>query len=365
MFMEFPFWCFKFVFFDINPISKNATNKQKLAFFVKNYYFWFIIFSLCSSIYQQLMFTLCNWSDFMEASKNIPNILTGSLITSKAVAVFFKKKDLVEILDELKKLSDLRTDDFLQKKSREYLKSYLKMIRLYVGTMLFVYIPLLIPIVGFFYDGSMKLPINFCFPFNVYRPKIFLLAVAWIEFVSYNFLAFLLLCDSLLYALITIVAMEFDFLSFELRNLKLPVKHERQKTIQNLVERHDKLLAVSDELQSIFDVTFLCCFLLSSLVMCFLAFQVSIATKLEDLCFFTSFFMMNAGQVWLLCFHGQKIIDSSEDLADAVYDCGWEDFGDLKFKKQFLMMLMRGQRAKKLTAMSFGNVSLESFNSVS
>jgi odorant receptor len=364
-FVKFPLLCFKFAIFDVHPINVDATFAQKLDYIARKCYFVLCMLGFCLCFFSMAMFTVANFENFVEASANIPNVMAGLLIFLKAVAVFLEKNEISMIFVELSECCDKHTDEVSQNKMRTYLNRYLRTIKVYAVTMVFVYLPLLIPVFDFMVRGTMKLPINYWLPFNEKQPVIFSSVVLWIEFFSYQMLVFLLACDSLLYAIITVVAMEFDFLSTDLVNLKLTEKHEKQKMIKSLVERHNKLLELSDRLQNIFALTFLCCFVISSLVMCFIAFQLSTATEISAYGFYIPYLLMIVGQIWLLCSHGQKIIDSSQAVSDAVYDCGWENFNDPILTKQLLLMMIRAQKAKKLTAMNFGNVSLESFNSVS
>jgi hypothetical protein len=364
-FLKFPFLCFKFCFFDLHTTDESATSSQKFVSIAKEVYFFLSSFGMCFCLVLQGMFTVVNWSNFMDASTNIPNVMTGTLIVLKVFAVYKEKNEILKIFEELNKVFDEKSDKNSMEKEGKYLKSYLKMIKVYAGTIICVYLPLLYPLLDFAINGKMKLPVNYWLPFDPFKPVIYVHVTFWIEFFAYNFLVFLLACDSLLYALITVIAMEFDFLSSDLQSLKLPAKHERSKTIKNFVKRHDKLLELADRLQEIFALTFLFSFVVSSLVMCFIAFQLSTVTELSAFGFYIPYFLMIAGQIWLLCLHGQKIIDSSEGVAKAVYNSGWESIGDVKFKKQLLLIMLRAQKPKKLTAMNFGNVSLESFNSVS
>lgn len=68
--------------------------------------------------------------------------------------------------------------------------------------------------------------------------------------------------------------------------------------------------------------------------------------------------------ILLLCSFGQKLTNSSESVANGVYDCGWEDIKDEAFKKQLQLIIIRARRAKKLTAMGFADISLETFTRV-
>ena len=100
--------------------------------------------------------------------------------------------------------------------------------------------------------------------------------------------------------------------------------------------------------------------------MCFIAFELSLASaKVATYAYYMPFLCMTVGLIFLLCVFGQKLIDSSEAVAEGIYDSGWEDFDEHAFKKQFILILLRAQKAKKFTAMNFATISLPSFTTVS
>ncbi|CRL04314.1 CLUMA_CG017410, isoform A [Clunio marinus] len=68
-----------------------------------------------------------------------------------------------------------------------------------------------------------------------------------------------------------------------------------------------------------------------------------------------------AGHIFLLCSNGQKLEDNSMKVAEGVYASRWETFQSIKVKKHILFIMMKSQRAKRLTALNFADVSLSSF----
>ena len=273
-FLKFPFFCFKLVLLNFESLNDNANFMEQLIYKSRQTYFNAIVICSMYNVISMATFGFVNRDDFDKVSPNIPNVVTGSIICLKAVSVNIGKDEIRRIFQELDGIFKRRDSEIFERKVTIFMKKYAKIMKIYAGIMIFVFLPILVPFFNFFISGVTQLPLNYWFPFETIQPTPFFIATLWVEFSSYNFLAILLACDTLLYALITIVAMEFDFLSFDLRSFKFPPKHERAKVIKILVERHSKLLELSDRLQNIFAPTFLCCFVISSLVMCFVAFQL-------------------------------------------------------------------------------------------
>lgn len=94
--------------------------------------------------------------------------------------------------------------------------------------------------------------------------------------------------------------------------------------IKSLAERHIKFFRVGDYLQNIYGPNFLCGFLTTSLVLCFIAFQLSTTSDWAIYCFYIFYSGMICSQIFLLCHFSQKIINSNEGAADGIYDSGWE-----------------------------------------
>lgn len=171
--------------------------------------------------------------------------------------------------------------------------------------------------------------------------------------------------DALLYALITVVAMEFDILKLDFLDLQLEAERNRTEKLKSLVLRHCKLFEVADKLEKIFELIFLFGFVLSSLVMCYIAFILSITNDVASFVYFVPLFATVCGQMLLLCVYGQKIMESSFDVADGIFCCNLEDQNDVALTKQFVLIMVRAQKSKRLSAMGFFNVTLENFTSVS
>lgn len=364
-FMKFSAVCYNYVLFDFKPLSENASWIERIRHFGKVNFFRFCIACFCVAETSLVAFSILIASDFVEASANVPNVVTVVLIIVKAVVNLVRRKDIWILFGELQGIFDTRNGENAKYKIKEYLDGYHNFIKAYGLTILFVFLPIAMPVVNFLIYGTMKLTVNYWFPFEAFIPENFPFALAWVLFIAYNCLVQMLAADALLYALITVVAMEFDILKLDLVNLKFSTAGQRLEKFNHLILRHNKLLDIGDQLQDIYGITFLLTFGISSLVLCFVAFHLSTAADLAAYAFYVPYMCMICGQVLLLCVFGQKLFNSSEEVADGIYTCDWEQFKDETFKKEMILMILRSRRAKKLTAMNFADVSLPSFTTVS
>lgn len=364
-FTKFTIALYRLVLFDLNPLDENATLRERIVYRVKQFYFKFCIVGLITAIFLLTGHFISCMDDFLVASSAIPNVTTVFMVCLKALVVQMHKDDYKTIFMEFSELFNRRSVENRKYKVKSFLDDYHFYMKIYAGLSALMFLPITFPIVPFMLHGKMELTVNYWFPFNAYRFKVFPFVLLGVDWVGYNCLIFLLATDSLLYALISVISMEFEILKIDLTNFKLIVKHERAGKLTELINRHNQLLDISDKLQKIYSFPFLFSFGISSLIMCFVAFRLSTANNdLTIYGFYVPYLLIMAGQIMLLCLFGQKLINSSEAVADGIYFCGWEDFADVSFKKQFILIMMRAQRAKKLTAMHYADISLPSFTSV-
>lgn len=268
-------------------------------------------------------------------------------------------------MEELREIFASRGNKGSRYITKKYLDGYLRIAKMFGALSFYIFLAVSFPpIISLIIFGEMKPSLNYWFPIDIFRWKIFPLALLWMDLAAYFFSIFQLGTDMLLYALITVIAMEFDFLKGDFRELGLEASLDRVKRTMILIDRHNKLLELSDKLQDIYSPIFLLGFVISSVIECLVLFQL-LTVESESNSFLLPFLVLMGCQILLLCIFGQKLITSSSEVADGIYDCDWVDFDDIDSKKKIILILMRGQRSKKLTAMKFADVSLESFKNVS
>ena len=183
--------------------------------------------------------------------------------------------------------------------------------------------------------------------------------------LSHIYVTFLLALDAMIYAFITIISIEFDFLKNNLKFIKVESKDERRLKVASLINRQNNLFELGDKLQKLLEPFFLYIFVISSIIICTGLFQLLISdTELEELIFSLLNLATNMCQTCVLCYYGQKLMDSTVGVADELYNCDWTDLDDNEFKKQMITVMIRAQKPMRLTAMGFADISLETFTTV-
>lgn len=305
-------------------------------------------------------------TNFLDALSSVPNANCILLIFLKGLYTFWNRKKIWIIWQQLKVMVAMRVRESGYYEMKPYLDEYLFIIKIYAIPFTLVVLPISYPIIPYVLFGRMELVIKYWYPIDIFRKEIFPFAWAWVNYIAWNASMLLLAADSLLYALITVILMEFDQLKNDLDDLKITPDEEKIKKIEVFSARHNKLLDLVDNLQNIYDLTFLFSFVISSLIVCFIAFQLSVfEADYEAYAFNVPYFFMMGGQIFVLCIYGQKLIDSNLAVGDGVFECGWEDITDINIRKLLIIIILRTQKPKRFTAMNFAEMNLTKFTTVS
>ena len=363
-FIKFPMFAFRLLFFVFDPLKECANVREKLVYYLRMGYFRLCLFQYVVAISSLVVYCIDHSDDFIESSSNVPNVLSISVLWFKALIIFYHKEDIWKFCQELKELFDKRAISD-KKNIKICLDNYHRSIKVYAGTFVALYFTTVFPIFLYMATGKMIITVKYYFPFDIFRPIVFPLILLWVDWIAFIALVLTLAADALIFSLVAFISTEFSELNIDFLNIKFLDKNVINEKIASLIDRHNKLLDFGENLQNIFGSIFFITFVITSINICFTAFQLSITDNLTDFMFFVPYICLFGGQTYLLCFFGQKLIDSSELLADGVYNCGWEEFDDIEAKKKVILMILRAQRPKKLTAMKFADVSFETYATVS
>uniref|UniRef100_T1GVC6 Odorant receptor n=1 Tax=Megaselia scalaris TaxID=36166 RepID=T1GVC6_MEGSC len=122
------------------------------------------------------------------------------------------------------------------------------------------------------------------------------------------------------------------------------------------------LLFLSELVNDTFQVCILINFMLSSLAICFLLFQICLSGP-EMFLKYILFLSANLLQVWIVCYYGNKLSDSSFNVSQACYNQRWYN-ADLKYKKLLLVIMIRAQKSTILKPPTFQPTSRELFKDI-
>ena len=286
------------------------------------------------------------------------------LVTVKALIPYYYKENIREIISTFENIFIKRKLGNQNHKVKPYLVRFLCILKFYAGLYFIAFMQIFFQIFPYLFNGTMIMTVNYWYPFDPFQIGNY--PYAWIlnSLFTWNASIFFLGFDSLQYGLITVIAMEFDFLKEDIMKICADKEDEKKNALKYWIERHYELMNLCDQLQHIFSTIFFLSLFLSSMIMCFVAFNLLISDNYASYWMYICYLATLSAQILLVCFYGQTLIDSSESIADEIYHFGWEDFEDNDFKKQFILIMARAQKPKTLTALNFADISLPSFTTV-
>ena len=363
-FIKFPLLLFRVAFINFNPLHERANLKEKISYYARRSYNKFMIVCCVWTIISKVILVV-NSADITDASPLLLDVASYILNEFKILTMILFQDEIWELFQDLKPLFDRQSNENKKYGVKKYLDSYHRLAIVYTIPIVVLLTGIVFPIIPFILYGTMELPLPYWYPFDPFQAKYYLIAYFWSNWAAFTVLMTLLATDILLYAMITVIAMEFDILKMDL--MRIGGTPRNKEFIQTLVDKHNKLLNLSERLERIYSLSFLFSFVISSFVMCFLSYQLS--TNFDNFALFAFYFFylwMMGVQILLLCVFGQKLINSSESISEGVYNSGWEGISDDEaYKKQLVMIISRAQRPKRLTAMGFADISVETFTTVS
>jgi gustatory receptor len=186
------------------------------------------------------------------------------------------------------------------------------------------------------------------------------LSVLW---SAITFSSGLFLGDWLIYVAITLISMELEVIGCKFKEI-LSKSDVKLSDLKNVIEAQEKLSEVCSELELIVSKILLHNCLQGTIIICLLCFQLVILEDVTQLAVYGLVLSLVFSQIFLMCYHGQMLIDSSSGIAVQIYDSDWHSIKDERVKKIIPLLIEVNQQEKFLTAGGFNKISVELFTSV-
>ncbi|CAO1400259.1 unnamed protein product [Diamesa hyperborea] len=364
-----------FSFLGWNPYNlKNSKSNETLSF-LKTFYFRISMIYAGVCMLQQFIYLILNFGEgnsFLELTNVAPCMGFSLLGLMKIFFVIFRNKN--ELTDVMAKMDSLFPRNYRDQERygvRKVLKNLTLVMRsfstMYMGLIwLFNLMPVFISIYLYFDEGVIyhkQLPYIMWYPFDPLQPIVFEISYIVVMWGAFTCALSILSTDLLYCSVLTLLCLLFDILKMDLQQLNLKKGSAISKDLKKLIVFHNDLIGISNQLEKIFSVSILINFVGSSIILCLVGFQASAGVKTSELIKFGIFLLSSMVQILLLCWYGNKLIESSVGVADGVYNGNWYE-GDENMKKSMKLIIIRAQRPQCLTTFKFSKVSLSSFSLV-
>ena len=169
-------------------------------------------------------------------------------------------------------------------------------------------------IVNYFGQGTwhLDLPYAVWYPFDAYDQNVFLFSYSQQLMWGFTCVFGILAINLLLGTLTDQICFEFNALGSNLKGLQLHRSHgaEDREKIRQYIQQHILLFKLAEELQKIMSFTLLMNYMLISVVMCTVGFQVIATDSLSESLKFLLFLMVCLLQTLSLSYFGNCIIEA-------------------------------------------------------
>ncbi|XP_020799440.1 odorant receptor 85c-like [Drosophila serrata] len=350
----------------IEPYTKASSPRKSSVW--ANILFWTNVINLSVIVFGEFLYLGVAYSD----GKLIDAVTVMSYIgfvfvgMSKMFFIWWKKPDLSDLVAELEHIypqgkvqeKEYRLESYLRSSSRisfTYALLYSVLIwtfNLFSIMQFLVYeLWLKIRVVG------QTLPYLMYFPWNWEGSWRYYVLLFCQNLAGHTSAAGQISTDLLLCAVATQVVMHFDHLARVMENRDLSGSWaEDTRFLVDMVRYHQRILRLTDVLNDIFGIPLLLNFMVSTFVICFVGFQMTVGVPPDIMIKLSLFLFSSLSQVYLICHYGQLIADASSGLAIAAYKQNW-NHADVRYRRALVFLIGRSQRTTHLKATVFMNIT--------
>jgi odorant receptor len=220
------------------------------------------------------------------------------------------------------------------------------------------------PILAIFGVGEKSFSLNIWLLFDAFQPIVYETTFLTLTFLSVCTISLSTATDLLILTIFAIISKKFEELKEDFVNAGSLLGQEQHSKLKELIKRHQTLIESVGKTEQLISAIMLCSFMQSSFLICFCGFQVLTAEDFGQLSNFLSFLIAVLIQKFLICNGGQRLINSSQGIADAVYQTNWIEIKDLSIRKDLQLVMVQAQKGSRVTAGKFMTISLKSYKRI-
>ncbi|XP_039440542.1 odorant receptor 4-like [Culex pipiens pallens] len=311
---------------------------------------------------------------FLELTFQAPCVGYCSIGLLKMVVIAVKRNVIAELVQNLR---DVWDQSIITVEHREICKNVMKpaifitsltaVVNVIMGIS-FTILPIAEMIYHYALTGGWvrQLPFLICWPFDPLSGNKYFLVYQLYIVIGFSGIIIHMAFDCLFCILTAHICMNFRILEHDFENIKSASDiNETSESITKClihVEKHQRLHKYKEAVDGIFSFTLCYNFFVSSIIICIQGFMITAAsgyTLIKFALFLASFLV----ELFLLCFYGQDVSESSSQVAQAAYNCSWYNESKM-FRQLILQIIMKAQRPLVLMAWKFWPVNIMTFSSI-
>ncbi|XP_077261552.1 odorant receptor 13a-like [Temnothorax americanus] len=215
-------------------------------------------------------------------------------------------------------------------------------------------------------SSTRELPIKMEFPFKVNDSPIFELVLVAQFFHDLSVACVIAMLNALLVTLVLHVSGQIDIMrqGFVEISSKKHTSRSSLAAIKDLINRHQRIIDLSDNIEDLFSNIALLQFIWNTLVICCIGFVIVISIGTEEGATMITksliFYVAITLEAFVFCYAGEYLSAKSKSIGDAAYECFWYDMTPSECRVLMFLML-RSQKRLTITAGNITDLSLEGF----
>ncbi|KAL6254512.1 hypothetical protein P5V15_014565 [Pogonomyrmex californicus] len=218
-------------------------------------------------------------------------------------------------------------------------------------------------------DTLRQLPIKLHFPFDVQQSPTFecIFVIICLHIMLHAIT--LALINGLIFTLVLHASGQIDIICQEFKNIsKNVLVHKSSVPLFGiLIERHERVILFSDNIEKLFSFIALIQVVWNTLVICCVGFFIIISIHNETGTIMVAktvlVYIAVTIEIFAMCFIGEYLSFKSESITSSTYDALWYDMPTTQ-ARIILFILMRSQRQITITAGKITDMSFETFTNI-
>ncbi|XP_052758286.1 putative odorant receptor 92a [Galleria mellonella] len=331
---------------------------------------------------------------FMEAittNKGITEITYFMPCITLCFIGYFKAYDFVkyahcvnEVVDNLRKLQNmsLEKQKYRDEVEKEMLNNILRIYNIFTNLHVYTYFlgllsfsigPLLTMAVYYYSTGKIIYMLPFFIWYPLDKTKLINWVIIYIHQIWTAVIAVftVLGSDNFFATCSTFVNIQFYCLHYDIEKIDTGTRNKKGRYVnyvfrgqfKQIIKRHKILIDCVNFMETIYTKSILFNVATSSVIICVTGFNIMIIDHITMMIPFIFFLVAATLQIVVLCYYGDKIMQYSMEISDAVYNSKWY-LADAKIMKDLLFLSIRSRRACKITAYQFTDLNLNTFGKI-
>ncbi|XP_032669828.1 odorant receptor 13a-like [Odontomachus brunneus] len=222
-------------------------------------------------------------------------------------------------------------------------------------------------------DEPREFPVQMQLPFNATNSPIFELIVLGQFLHMWETSVVIAMLNSLIFALVSYfevlhVSGQIDIMCQGLRGISVTEKYH-PSTTRALIERHQRIISFSNNVDKFFSLVAMIQFLWNSVVICAIGYMIVLSLGMRmgeksGILIQTVFaYLAVMSEAFIFCFASEYLSAKSKSIGDAAYETFWYNLSTRECRI-LLLIIVRSQKHLTITAGSVMNLTLNSFTSV-